>query len=64
MSLMLADPSAIAAAIETIAIPRSRFGEVRFSFSVPDRAAMSRLVGGLAEQDRADVAHESVRHAS
>ena len=56
MSLMLVAPSAIAAAIDTSTIPRSRTGEVP---RLPQRRAQlpgqSRLVSGLAEQDRAGV---------
>ena len=60
MSLMLVAPSAIAAASETSTIPRSRAGDAAL---LPQRRAQlrgqSRLVGGLAEQDRAGVADQA-----
>ena len=59
MSLMLVAPSAIAAASETSTVPRSKTGERAL---LPQRRAQlrgqSRLVGGLAEQDRAGVADQ------
>jgi hypothetical protein len=51
MSLMLAAPSAIAAAIEASTIPRSSSGDASF-FRRAELAGQSRLVGGLTEQDR------------
>ena len=60
ISLMLVAPSAIAAAIDTSTIPRSSSGR---RARLPQRRAQaggqSRLVGGLAEQDRAGVADQA-----
>ena len=60
MSLMLVAPSAIATAIDTSTMPRSSSGRRAL---LPQRRAQpggqSRLVGGLAEQDRAGVADQA-----
>ena len=56
MSLMLVAPSAIAAAIETSTIPRSNSGDVpSFRSAALSAGGQSRLVSGLAQQDRAGV---------
>ncbi len=60
MSLMLVAPSAIAAASDTSTVPRSRAGDVPFFRSAAlSCRGQSRLVGGLAEQDRAGVADQA-----
>ena len=59
MSLMLAAPSAIAAASETSTVPRSKRGELPFFRSAPLSRGQSGLVGGLAEQDRSGVADQA-----
>ena len=57
---MLVAPSAIAAAIDTSTIPRSSSGDVpAFRSAALRRGGQSRLVGGLAEQDRAGVADQA-----
>ena len=59
MSLMLVAPSAIAAAIETSAIPRSEPAMSPPSAAPGTRRGQAHLVGGLAEQDRARVADQA-----
>ena len=59
MSLMLVAPSAIAAAIDTSTIPRSRTGDFPAFRRAAQPGGQSRLIGGLAEQDRAGVADQA-----
>ena len=61
MSLMLVAPSAIATASDASTIPRSSSGDVPFlSRAALSPAVRPELVGGLAEQDRAGVADQSL----
>src|SRR5690242_5496141 len=61
MSLMDVAPSLIATASEASTIPRSSSGELPFLRRAADSpGGQAELVGGLAEQDRAGVADESL----
>ena len=60
MSLMLVAPSAIAAASETSTTPRSSSGDAPFPAERGTQArGKSRLVRGLPQQHRADVANQA-----